>query len=104
MVAANSPPPDPSVDTRDDTVDGVSVRIYTPQGSSGKLPVGVYYHGGGYVVGNLDSEDAWCRYISKHTPCILVSADYRLGPKFKQPAMLDDCLTVAKWVRLLLEV
>jgi versiconal hemiacetal acetate esterase len=99
VIAAQSPPPDTSIQTRDETADGVPVRIYTPAAASvgKKLPVGVYYHGGGYLVGNLDSEDAWCRYISKHTPCIVVSVDYRLSPKHKLPVMLDDSLAAYKW-------
>jgi versiconal hemiacetal acetate esterase len=61
-LAAQAGPPDASVQTKDVTADGVPVRIYTPPAASGKkLPVGVYYHGGGYLVGSLDSEDAWCR-------------------------------------------
>lgn len=99
LIASQSPPPDTSVESRDETVDGVPVRIYTPPGAQGKkLPLGVYYHGGGYLVGNLDVEDAWCRYISKHTPSIIVSADYRLSPKHKLPVMLDDSLAAYKWV------
>jgi versiconal hemiacetal acetate esterase len=97
-VAAQSPPPDPSVNTIDQIADGVPIRIYTPPSAgTGKLPVGVYYHGGGYLVGNLDSEDAWCRYIAKNTPCIIVSVDYRLSTEHKFPAMLDDSLTAYKW-------
>ena len=98
MIAAQSPPPDASVNTRDETADGVPVRIYSPQGATGELPVGVYYHGGGYVLGNLDSEDGWCRYIAKNTPCVIISVDYRLGPKFKLPVMLEDSLTAYRWV------
>jgi versiconal hemiacetal acetate esterase len=99
MIAAQSPPPDATVDTRDETADGVPVRIYNPQGHTGKkLPIGVYFHGGGYVVGNLDSEDAWCRYFAKNIPCVIVSVDYRLGPKFKLPVMLDDSSAATQWV------
>lgn len=99
MLAAQAPPPDATIDTRNETVDGVPVRIYNPQGNDGKkLPVGMYYHGGGYLVGNLDSEDAWCRYIAKNTPCVIVSVDYRLGPKYKMPVMLEDSLAAAQWV------
>ncbi|TKA74716.1 hypothetical protein B0A49_02415 [Cryomyces minteri] len=98
MLASQMPPPDPSVSTHDQTVDGVPIRIYTPDGASGKkLPVGVYTHGGGFICGNLDSEDPICRAVAKHTPCIIVSVDYRLGPKHKMPAMLDDTLTAYKW-------
>jgi len=98
-LAAQAPPPDTSIQTRDEKADGVSVRIYTPPAASGKkLPLCVYYHGGGYLVGNLDSEDAWCRVISKYTPCILVSVDYRLSQTHKLPVMLEDSITAYKWV------
>lgn len=99
MLAGLSPPPDLTVKTRDTSGNGVPVRIYTPEGAEGKsLPVGVYYHGGGYVLGNLDSEDALCRYIAKHTPCIIVSTDYRLAPEHKIPAILEDSVSAFKWV------
>ncbi|KAH7410925.1 lipase/esterase-like protein [Cadophora sp. MPI-SDFR-AT-0126] len=99
-LAAQAPPPDASIITEDTTADGVPVRIYTPPGATGKkLPVAVYYHGGGWLVGSLDSEDAWCRVISKNTPCILVSVDYRLSQTDKWPAQLDDSVTAFKWAR-----
>jgi len=98
MLAAQAPPPDTSVETRDETADGVPVRIYTPPGATGKkLPLAVYFHGGGYLLGNLDAEDPWCRFIAKETPCIVVSVDYRLSPEHKLPVMLDDCVTAYKW-------
>lgn len=98
-LAAQAPPPDASIQTKDEKADGVPVRIYTPPGASGKkLPIGVYYHGGGYLVGNLDSEDAWCRVIAKHTPCIIVSVDYRLSTTHKLPVMLEDSVAAFKWV------
>ena len=58
----------------------------------------MYYHGGGYLVGNLDSEDAWCRVIAKYTPCIIVSVDYRLSTSHKLPVMLEDSVVAFKWV------
>jgi versiconal hemiacetal acetate esterase len=78
----------------------VPVRIYTPPAASEgkKLPVGVYYHGGGYLVGDLNSEDAWCRVIAKSSSCIIVSVDYRLSTVAKLPAQLDDSLVAYKWV------
>ncbi|CCD53122.1 hypothetical protein QC760_001544 [Botrytis cinerea] len=96
---AQRPPPDSSVQTRDTSADGVPVRIYTPSNASqnGDLPLGVYFHGGGYCVGSLDSEDVWCRYIAKSVPCVLVSVDYRLGPKYKVPTMLDDSVKAFEW-------
>lgn len=99
-LAAQAPPPDTSILVRDDVADGVPVRIYTPPVTSGttSLPIGVYYHGGGYLVGNLDSEDAWCRYICKAAPCILVSVDYRLSTVAKLPAQLEDSVKAYRWV------
>ncbi|TGO43338.1 hypothetical protein BHYA_0002g01430 [Botrytis hyacinthi] len=96
---AQRPPPDTSVETRDTSADGVTVRIYTPSNASqnGELPLGVYFHGGGYCVGDLDSEDVWCRYIAKSVPCVIVSVDYRLGPKHKVPVMLDDSVKAFEW-------
>lgn len=101
-LAAQAPPPDTSILVRDDVADGVPVRIYTPPvtGGTTSLPIGVYYHGGGYLVGSLDSEDAWCRFICKAAPCILVSVDYRLSTVAKLPAQLEDSVKAYKWVRL----
>jgi versiconal hemiacetal acetate esterase len=100
-LAAQAPPLDTSIQTHDEIADGVPVRIYTPPAAKGKkLPVGVFYHGGGYLVGNLDSEDGWCRAFSKNTPCILVSVDYRLSATHKMPVMLEDSLAAYKWVSL----
>lgn len=99
-LAAQAPPPDTSVSHRDTTANSVPVRIYTPPNtsSSTKLPVGVYYHGGGYLVGSLDSEDAWCRFICKQTPCVLVSVDYRMSKEVKSPVFLDDSVKAFEWV------
>lgn len=104
MIQAQSSPPDASVHTRDETANGVPLRIYTPPATETdkKLPVGLYYHGGGYMIGSLETEDPCCRYVAKHTPCIIVSVDYRLSSKYKQPAMIDDSLAVFKWVRYIL--
>ncbi|PQE24110.1 hypothetical protein CJF31_00002318 [Rutstroemia sp. NJR-2017a BVV2] len=100
-LAAQAGPPDSSVQTHDaSTSSGIPVRIYTPSHSSTKrLPLGVYFHGGGWVLGTLDSEDSWCRYVAKNTPCIIVSVDYRLAPKLKMPTMLEDCVEGFEWAR-----
>ncbi|KAM3074835.1 hypothetical protein ACMFMG_008248 [Clarireedia jacksonii] len=98
-LAAQAGSPDPSVQTRDETTSsGIPVRIYTPPNPSNKpLPLGVYFHGGGWVTGSLDSEDAWCRYIAKNSPCVIVSVEYRLGPKWKTPVMLEDSIKGFEW-------
>jgi len=65
------------------------IRIYTPEGKR-PFPVLVFFHGGGYVVGNLDTHDSPCRALANQTPCIVASVDYRLAPEHKFPAAVDD--------------
>ncbi|MBA2426740.1 MAG: alpha/beta hydrolase fold domain-containing protein, partial [Actinobacteria bacterium] len=55
------------------------VRVYTPAGR-GPWPILVYFHGGGWVVGNLETVDALCRTLASRTPCVVVSVDYPLAP------------------------
>ncbi|CAG8975542.1 hypothetical protein HYALB_00005610 [Hymenoscyphus albidus] len=101
LITSQSPPPDPSVITDDTTANGVPVRIYKPAHAietGSTLPIGVYFHGGGWMVGDLDSEDPWCRYITTSTPCIIVSVDYRLTPEYQMPTQLEDCLAAFHWV------
>lgn len=101
MLAPLYPPPTDAVSAKDGDVDGIGYRVYTPveAAKGGALPVGLYTHGGGFVVGNLDAEDVLCRAIAEHCGCILVSVDYRLAPEHKAPAQLTDSLNVLKWVR-----
>ena len=75
----------------------VPVRIYTPRASSSPLPVLVWLHGGGHVVGSLQSYDALCRKIALSADCIVVSVDYRLAPEHKFPAGVVDSFAALKW-------
>lgn len=75
----------------------IPVRIYRPA-AAGPLPVLVYYHGGGWVVGDLEYQDAACRFLANHVPCAVVSVDYRMAPEHKFPAPLEDCYAATKWV------
>lgn len=77
--------------------DSIPIRIYTPEGS-GPFPVLVYFHGGGWVLGDLDSHDALCRSLANGTGCIAVAVDYRLAPEHKFPAATDDCYAATKWI------
>ncbi len=72
------------------------VRIYTPFGE-GPFPVLVYFHGGGWVFGDLDSSDNVCRYFSSEAGIVVVSVGYRLAPEHKYPAAFLDAVESVKW-------
>ena len=75
----------------------IPVRIYTPNGD-GPFPSLVFYHGGGWVIGDLDTVDVPCRLLANRANCVVVSVDYRLAPEHKFPAAADDAYAAAKWV------
>ena len=58
----------------------------------------VYYHGGGFVIGDLESHDGVCRLLTNGAGCVTVSVDYRLCPEAKFPAAVDDCYAATRWV------
>jgi acetyl esterase len=75
----------------------IPVRVYTPEGS-GPLPVLVYFHGGGWVIGDLETHDALCRTLANALSCAVVSVDYRLAPEHKFPAAAEDAYAATQWV------
>jgi acetyl esterase len=75
----------------------VTVRVYIPNSTSG-LPVLVFFHGGGFVAGNLDAYDNPLRSVANRCECTVVSVAYRLAPKDKYPAALEDAYAATKWV------
>ena len=83
--------------TEDVGFSGVPCRIYTPEAPAGEATV-IYYHGGGFVVGGLDSHDDVCAELAAATGLRVVSADYRLAPEHRHPAAFDDALAVARAV------
>ena len=76
----------------------IAVRVYRPAGAKGTLPVVVYFHGGGFVMGTLDTHDPYCRGLATEAGVMVVSVDYRLAPEHKFPAGVEDSLAATEWV------
>ena len=85
-----------SVRHRDIELDGpagpIRARLYRPAGLATPAPTLVFYHGGGFVVGSLDTHDLPCRALAAATPCQLLSVEYRLAPEHPFPAAVDDAI------------
>jgi acetyl esterase len=79
----------------------IPMRLYRPLGSNAAtvLPVLVYYHGGGWTIGDLDTHDTLCRELANLSGCAVVAVDYRMGPEHRFPAAVDDVLAATRWVR-----
>jgi acetyl esterase len=76
----------------------VPVRIYRPLAAGAPLPVLMWFHGGGFVLGGLTESDADCRDLATRTGCAVVSVGYRLAPEHPFPAGSDDCFAATTWV------
>ena len=76
----------------------IPVRVYTPAGDGSPLPCLVYYHGGGWVLGDIQGLDSTCRALANAAGCVVVSVEYRLAPEHKFPAPLDDSIAALDWV------
>jgi len=74
----------------------IPVRLYEPE-REGPLPVLVYFHGGGWVRGDLDIVDASCRTLTERTECMVLSVDYRRAPENPFPAAVEDAYTAVEW-------
>src|SRR5262249_58080230 len=74
----------------------IPTRLYRPEGS-GPLPLLVYFHGGGWVLGGLASHDALCRSLANASGCAVLAIDYRLAPEHVFPAAVDDCFAATAW-------
>lgn len=98
-------PNEPVARTKDISVGGgegeLPARVYWPRKAvepAGDLPVIVYFHGGGFVVGSVDIFDDLCRSLANATKAVVVSVEYRLAPMFPYPAAIDDGYAAVKWV------
>jgi acetyl esterase len=96
-----APVPMPVAELRDVTIPGpagpIPARLYRPS-AGGTLPALVFFHGGGWVVGNVESHDTVCRHLAVRAGCVVVSVDYRLAPEHKFPAAVEDCIAATEWV------
>ncbi len=79
----------------------IPARIYTPKtlrNTNGLAPCLVFFHGGGWVIGDLDSHDVVCRKLADQGQLMVISVDYRLAPEHKFPAAVDDAIEATKWI------
>lgn len=82
---------------RDETAAGCPIRIYHPEPGT-RLPVLVYFFGGGWTLGSLDTSDAVCRHLANAASCVVIAVGYRLAPEHKFPAAVHDCYDAVRWV------
>ena len=95
------PEPPPMAEVRELRAGEVPLRLYRPAGTQAAevLPVLVYFHGGGWTIGDLDTHDVLCRQLAQASGGAVVSVDYRLGPEHRFPAAVEDCVAATRWVR-----
>ena len=102
--AITQPEPGQVAEVRELAAEGprgpIPMRAYRPLGSSPEavLPVLVYYHGGGWTIGDLDTHDVLCRELCNGSGAVVVAVDYRMGPEHRFPAAVDDCTAATAWV------
>ena len=80
-------------------VSAIPARSYAPVGAGDTLLPGmIFIHGGGFMIGDLDSHDSLCRQLANHANCRVVAIDYRLAPENKFPASVDDSIAASQWI------
>jgi acetyl esterase len=103
MIAAADGLPEAVGSVEDASADGpagtIPVRVYRPAGAgAAPWPILVWYHGGGWVIGDLDTADTTCRKLANRSGALVVSVDYRLAPEHPAPAPVEDCWAALCWV------
>jgi len=100
----SQPAPPDVASVRDIAIPGpvgdITLREYRPAGSTAAqaLPALVYFHGGGWVIGDLDTHDVLCRELANGAACAVYAVDYRMGPEHRFPGAIDDALAATRWV------
>ena len=100
-VTQPAPPPVHTVQalSADSAAGPLPLRLYRPAGApASAAPALVFFHGGGWVMGDLDTHDTLCRQLANEAGCVVVAVDYRMGPEHRFPAAVDDSLAAARWV------
>jgi acetyl esterase len=77
----------------------IPARIYAPSTGNAPLPTVAYFHGGGWVQGDLETHHGLCARLAQHADALVVAVDYRLAPEHKFPAAVEDCLAAYRWLR-----
>ena len=97
---ASTPQPPAIGSVRNLSAGSIPIRVYRPAGvpDATRLPVLVFFHGGGWVIGDLDTHDTLCRQLTAEAGISVVAVDYRLAPEHKFPAAADDAWAATKWV------
>jgi acetyl esterase len=87
--------------TEDITIEGATgplqARVYRPAGADGSRPTIAFFHGGGFVIGDIETHDNQCRWVCREVDAVIVSVAYRLAPEAPFPAPVEDCLAATRW-------
>ncbi|WP_088285963.1 alpha/beta hydrolase [Ideonella sp. A 288] len=101
--AVTQPEPRPMAEVRNLAAPGpagpIPLRLYRPAGVASPSPTLVYYHGGGWTIGDLDTHESVCTHLAAEAGCAVVSVDYRMGPEHRFPAAVDDAIAATRWLR-----
>ncbi|HXE70955.1 MAG TPA: alpha/beta hydrolase [Hyphomicrobiaceae bacterium] len=98
------PDPEPVAEVKELSAQGpagpIPLRLYRgqPATETDAQPVVVYFHGGGWVIGDLESHDQLCRALANAVPCTVIAVDYRLAPEHKFPAAVEDAIAATRWI------
>ena len=76
----------------------LDLRMFVPTDTTAPLPAFIWFHGGGWVLSNIDACDTLCRIMANESGCLVIAVNYRLAPEHRFPAAVDDCLATVRWV------